>query len=96
MSKELIEKNVLIAEWLDFKYEYCSNSKWWFSKDGTVQCNGDEELRFHYDSNWQWDCLEKISIIEGITIEGVFSQFDISINSKEDLFNGIVNYIRSK
>lgn len=102
-----LEKNILIANWLEWYSEIIS-TKWWFSKDGTVQAKGDEDLAFHKDSNLQWLCLEKIaeeytnlyqckdklSPIDAIRkLEFFYSN---EIVTKEDLFESIVNYINSK
>lgn len=57
---------------------------------------GTHELRFHSDSNWQWLCLKKISIEEGVSIEGAFSCLDIYINSKQDLFKAIFDYVKRR
>jgi hypothetical protein len=57
------------------------------------------ELKFHSDSNWQWLCLEKIALNENVKIGYVILhilKLDSNLNSKQDLFEAIINYIKNQ
>ena len=106
-EKSIEEKNITIAKWLGL-LEWTTYSGSIKYCDPNVEIiNGSiktSELKFHSDSNWQWVCLEKI--VELFKINGYnYSIADVimqmennysvrkEINSKQDLFEAIYNYI---
>jgi hypothetical protein len=57
----IIEKNILIAEWLGWTMQAWSGGiRYNGFIEGIIDNPQEKELKFHSDSNWQWVCLEKI------------------------------------
>jgi hypothetical protein len=110
----IVEKNILIAKWLRWKFTDQKHTAVRFmppySEHGNSKqyCTPIRELRFHWDSNWQWLCLIKISDklnsdsnkIKTYDIYDVIGYLkykyfnDNEIKTKQDLFEAIVNYIK--
>jgi hypothetical protein len=89
------EGNILIAKSLN--WEYYQNT--WdvpYTLENKHLLPTNEELKFHSDSNWQWVALEKIAQIENNSIGYLFTKFNRFIDSKQDLFEAIVNYFKNQ
>ena len=53
------------------------------------------EMKYHNNLNWLWPVLEKIALENNNSIGNLISQLG-RIDSKEDLFEAVVNFIKNK
>lgn len=95
---EIKDGNIVIAKWLGWEY-YEDTWDVPYDLENRYLLPTNEQLKFHSDSNWQWLCLEKIAkenncdILDSIKLTYFWNK---GINSKQDLFEAIVNYIKNK
>lgn len=68
-------------------------------EDNRHKTDYERKLKFHYDSNWQWLCLEKIAKDCGKLLSEVIKYLEDNhfkelypILDKQDLFEAIYNY----
>lgn len=102
-KQQIMDGNIKIANWLDWeeiKDEIWEDKYWQIPDEISTGYNLKSSLlKFHNDSNWQWLCLEKIAkdnncdILEAIKLIYFWNK---GINSKQDLFEAILNYIKNK
>ena len=97
------KNTLLIINWLGWKILTSESCQSFQYIENEHYCGGIEFLNFESDAEFLWLCLEKIAEELQITIEQVWL-FHLSrklspntrINSKQDLYNAIINYIKKK